>query len=368
MEELKNNPQSDITSREQSSFESLLLGMENKYDVVIVGAGPGGLNCAKVLANANKKVLLLEKNPEIGPKVCAGGLTKKSIEYLGLPDDVGGKRFDYIWFKTKRSQTKIDAGKNFVCTIDRKELGQWQKKELENTSVEIRTNSTVTKIEKNKLTINENEDVYFDCLVGADGSNSFVRRSLGIKTRWVGAGIFYYIENVKQDVEIIFDGKLFSAWYAWIFPFGKDTITIGTAAFGKLIPLSRSKKNLETWLDLKGYTYKKENFVAHPINCDYRGYCFGNKFLVGDAAGLASPFSGEGIYQALISGEVVAKKIINPKYLSWKMESIRCQHRLHYLFAAGIWILGPLREVQFEFVTFISKNKHMARFLLWLLT
>ncbi len=50
------------------------------------------------------------------------------------------------------------------------------------------------------------------------------------------------------------------------------------------------------------------------INYDYKGHDFGNKFLIGDAAGLASGLTGEGIYFAIKSGEDVAKKIINKKY------------------------------------------------------
>jgi flavin-dependent dehydrogenase len=51
------------------------------YDVVIIGAGPAGLNCAKKLSEADKTVLLVEKNTEIGPKVCAGGITKYTYDY-----------------------------------------------------------------------------------------------------------------------------------------------------------------------------------------------------------------------------------------------------------------------------------------------
>jgi flavin-dependent dehydrogenase len=45
---------------------------------LIVGAGPAGLRAAQVLADAGREVLLVEKHPEIGPKVCAGGLTPKA--------------------------------------------------------------------------------------------------------------------------------------------------------------------------------------------------------------------------------------------------------------------------------------------------
>lgn len=340
---------------------------DEHYDVVIVGAGPGGLECAKVLAKSNKHVLLLEKNSEIGPKVCAGGLTRKSIDYLGLAEDKGGERLDYCWFKTKRQKTKLDAGKNFVCMIDRRELGQWQKNKLENTTVEIRTDAQVTRIEKNKLTINKDIEISFDHLVGADGSNSFVRKHLGLKTKWVGAGIFYFIENVKQDVEIHFDGKLFNSWYAWVFPYGKNGVTIGTAAFGKILPLFQAKKNLELWLKNRNVEYHEKNFTAHPINCDYRGYRFGNIFLIGDAAGLASPFTGEGIYQALISGKVVANQIIDQKYPSKEMSDLRCVQRMHYFFLICIWLMGPLRKIFFELIVFVTKNKNAARLLLWTL-
>lgn len=46
--------------------------MDKHYDVIIVGAGPSGLSAAKILAQNNKKVLVLEKNSIIGPKVCGG--------------------------------------------------------------------------------------------------------------------------------------------------------------------------------------------------------------------------------------------------------------------------------------------------------
>lgn len=55
------------------------------FEVIIIGAGPGGLKCAEILGNSSFSVLVLEKNEVIGPKVCAGGLTGKGIKHMDIP-------------------------------------------------------------------------------------------------------------------------------------------------------------------------------------------------------------------------------------------------------------------------------------------
>jgi geranylgeranyl reductase len=44
-------------------------------DILIVGAGPGGLTCGRLLAEQGREVVILERNNVIGAKVCAGGIT-----------------------------------------------------------------------------------------------------------------------------------------------------------------------------------------------------------------------------------------------------------------------------------------------------
>ena len=51
----------------------------DSYDVVIVGAGPGGLSCARALAGSGQRVLVLEKSEALGKKICAGELTAKVL-------------------------------------------------------------------------------------------------------------------------------------------------------------------------------------------------------------------------------------------------------------------------------------------------
>ena len=68
---------------------------------------------------------------------------------------------------------------------------------------------------------------------------------------------------------------------------------------------------------------------AANIAFDYQGHQFGNIFLIGDAAGLASGLTGEGILPAIISGEEIAKLIINPGYASNKLTNLIKNHSLH---------------------------------------
>jgi geranylgeranyl reductase len=197
------------------------------YDIVIIGAGPAGLNAAKILGDAGKRVLLLEKNSEIGPKICAGGLTRKSIRYLKLPEEIIDYRYNEIIFNSPHFRSAIKFDDTFFYTIDRKKLGQWQLKKINRDFVTVQTNTHVIQIEKDFIITNDNQKIRFKYLIGADGSNSIVRRYLKLKTVSAGIAIQYKIltSNFK-DFEIFMHSKFFNAWYAWIFPH-KDHVSIG---------------------------------------------------------------------------------------------------------------------------------------------
>ena len=59
-----------------------------EFDVIIVGGGPAGLQCARELSGSALRVLLLEKQEGFGDKLCAGGLTTKAMDVLPLPDHI----------------------------------------------------------------------------------------------------------------------------------------------------------------------------------------------------------------------------------------------------------------------------------------
>lgn len=313
-----------------------------KYDVIIVGAGPAGLKCAETLGNSDKSVLLVEKNEKIGPKVCAGGLTGKDIAYLNIPDELIEHSYSEVLIHVKGMTKNITWDENFAYTIDREELGQWQLRKLEAfPNVEVRTGCRVGKVTPKSVLLGC-EEIAYDYLVGADGSNSVVKRYLGFNTPAQGIGIQYIIPTTEfKKFEFFFDSHYFSAWYAWIFPHG-EYVSIGCGASPRVLSAKDLHHNFHQWLRKRKIDVSNAKYEAFPMNYDFTGIKFGNVFLTGDAAGLLSSFTGEGIYQALVSGEEVARMILSPGYSSTKIPGLIDKHRQHRdilekLIRAGKW-------------------------------
>ena len=129
------------------------------FDVVIIGAGPAGLKCAEKLGNSSLKVLLLEKNDEIGPKVCAGGLTGKGIEYLGLPPQLIEYSYNQVKLHVNNIASTLKSDTDFAFTIDRKKFGQWQLQKIKAfPNIEIRISSKATVVNKDFIGYGHNED------------------------------------------------------------------------------------------------------------------------------------------------------------------------------------------------------------------
>lgn len=335
---------------------------ENSYDVIIIGAGPGGLNCAKVLEKSDLKVLLIEKNETIGPKICAGGITTKDLDLLQIPKDVIDYSYNEIVFETPTISTRLTSEKTFICTIDRPKFGKWQFEQLKKTTVI--TNKRVKSVSKTSIELETGETINFKYLVGADGSNSIVRRFLGKKTDTVGIGIQYIIpkdDNSKSDLVLRFSNKEFSYFYGWIFPH-KKFLSIGTVGLRGKSNFVKLRKALDSWIERLGFSLEGTHFESLIINSDDNPGCvFGNIFLLGDAAGLASVLTGEGIYSALISGEEIAKKIIDSSYEMPALARLNGLLDSHRQVFNTIRLSGILRQTLFDNVAKKLDNPLLAK-------
>lgn len=322
--------------------------------MIIVGGGPAGLQCARELAHSQLSVLLLEKAAVFGDKLCAGGLTLKDMEVLPLPDEVIQQKIFRAAIHSRHRSADTITPVPYLFTVDRKELGAYQRRLLDETRVVVKTQSQVTEIENNKLTLKSGQEYGYRFLVGADGYASIVRRHLGLKVRKKLMGFQYSLPVSEEhpQLEMFLDARKFHLWYAWIFPHG-NSIAVGCCCDPDRIDPQRVKRNFQLWLKERGIETAEAKLESYPIACDYQGYKFGDIYLVGEAAGLASGFTGEGIYQALLSGQEVARQILDPNHSAEPMKRLLKYNRtLDRMMAIFRWA-GPLRAALQEFLLFL---------------
>ncbi len=323
-------------------------------NTLIIGAGPGGLACAKILADHKIQTLVIERKQIVGPKVCAGGITWSGL-ISRVPEGLAEKAFPEQYIRTPFQKICIKEKMPIIATVDRKNLGQYMANLAVESGAKLRAGVVVRKISKNSVVVQskvtgEQESISFDNLVGADGSSSLVRRHLGLKSKRLGIGINYQIQGDVPKMEWHLNNRLFGNGYAWIFPHAK-TLSIGAYADKNTMPPSTLKANLIHWAAIQGFNLQKETAKAEYINYDYQGWNFNKTFLVGDAAGLASGLTGEGIYPAIISGEEVAHTIINPNHSTVTMDRLIHNHDKHSRLVDISAKNGLLNSILAELVT-----------------
>lgn len=291
--------------------------MVDKYDVIIIGAGPGGLECANQLKNTKLSVLLIEKNHIIGPKTCAGGLTNLNKNFDIPQDKIRSFQKQEILIKEKSYSINLI---NPLRTISRFDFGQYQLQKISNCkNIKILKETLVKEIKNNEI-VTSKGNFKFKYLVGADGSNSIVRKHLGLKSK-ICIGMYYNIPKITEKFLCYVNPKELKSGYIWVFPHQKFT-NIGVYFNPDYVSAKNTKKALEDFLKSEKYDFSKSKFKASPINYLYNGCIFDNIFLVGDAAGLASKTTGEGISFALTSGKEIGKKILNPNYEMDELDKI----------------------------------------------
>lgn len=329
------------------------------FEVVIVGAGPAGLAAAKKLAEAGKKVLLLEKNGVIGPKICAGGFASNMISEFKIPKELWDLETHEITFHTALQEKTFKLGGPFY-TIDRARLGAWQLDMLKNTSAGVRTNAKVTKIEKDHIVVNNFEKIQYEYLIGADGANSIVRKHLGIKTENFSVAIQYIIPSDGfKKVEIFFSQRLISFGYIWIFPH-KGYVSIGCGTEPRFYSIRRITAGFEKWIKKNNIDISEAKFEAFTINYDYRGHKFGNIFLAGEAAGLAAGLTGGGVYQALVSGEEVSRMICDKNFISQKLAEVLKGNEKQNRALRFLEMTKPILGLEMELFMLVIKSKRLG--------
>jgi flavin-dependent dehydrogenase len=288
--------------------------MNNIFDIIIVGAGPAGLRAAKILAADGQKVLVLEKNDKIGAKLCAGGMAG-NYEEVGVPENlIEHKIFNQtVYLGNKKFDLKFNHP---IVTLSREKLGGWLAAEAQSAGAQILTNKKVTEISADFISCGQ-EKLYFKYLIGADGANSLVRQYLKRPIKVAGPALEFRIEGNFKEMVWYANPKKLGNGYAWLFPH-PGFASVGIGALGSAGCVKNLISELDIFLNKIGLP-PAPKLEGATINCDYRGYKFNNFYLAGEAAGLVN-ILGEGIYPALLSGEEIARIILDKNYKPVRLE------------------------------------------------
>jgi geranylgeranyl reductase family protein len=332
----------------------------NSFDVLIVGAGPAGISCALMLRQSGLKVALLEKSSFPRDKTCGDALSLDIVNQLPMlsPQILG--EFEALMTKIPTYGVKIISPKGYAVELPFHKNGEKKcayicerfvfdnflfEQLIKDPSIEIFQQTIVTNIifETEKVVVETDKGNFFSKIVlGADGAYSIVNKktkTISVDKEHYSAGLRQYFENVTgfhpdNFIELHFFPELLPG-YLWIFPLpnGKANVGLGvlsssvsakkmnlTEIFHKLIyhhPTLKSRfENAKALESVKGF--------GLPLGSKKRKLS-GNRFLLlGDAASLIDPFSGEGIGNAIRSGRVAAdivKKAVSENNFSEKFLS-----------------------------------------------
>ncbi len=289
------------------------------YDVIIVGAGPAGVSAAYDLNEFGYKVLIIDRYEEIKQKACAGGLTEKSINKIRYNlDEVIRLKSNKACFSltnSKNSKFDVESSEVGVTLTVRHELDQYCLEQTLKQGVDFKCEPNLIKLEESGNIINlfnhKGDKYSAQFIIGADGAKSRIRSLLNIQRKISGFAIegLASLEEFNQCQSLMFDFSQLKNGYGWLFPKG-DHVNIGLYS-STLKDVELSKFVLSSYALERFGASKLKHIVGAPLPIDGTNYQpqHSRVFLIGDAAGFAEGFLGEGIHNAIHSGQIVAAAI-----------------------------------------------------------
>ena len=305
--------------------------MKSKYDVLIIGGGPGGALAGRTAAEKGLSALIVEKRPAIGAPVrCAEGIGQEALHEFIDPDP--------RWISAEMHGAGIVAPDGFLMKLESEMAGSkvgyvldrkffdrelvWKAAEA-GADVAVKSRASAPIMEDGVLKGAKIEycgkvtDVRADVVIAADGVESKFSKWCGIDTTVPVREIMSGVQYVMTDVDIDEHSTIFylgndvaPEGYLWIFPKGHRTANVGIGISGKKSGEGhRAKDYLDKFVKKTFPNGKTIEYipggvsVCRPLDCTVAD----NFLIVGDAARVVDPLTGGGIYNAMYTGRLAAE-------------------------------------------------------------
>ncbi len=319
------------------------------YDIIVVGAGPAGSTAARYAAAGGAKVLMLEKDRDVGyPVRCGEAVSHEGVIQFIQPDPK--------WIASTVTKFRLVApnGKSVVPRLDgagyvleRRIFDYEVAKLAAKEGAEIVTKAYVYDLlrEDGKiigvraLIKDKKVDLRSKIVIGADGVESRIGKMAGIDTtchirdmescaQMTLSGV-----DVEDDVlDFYFGDNVSPGGYLWVFPKGKDTANVG---LGLAVEEAKKKSAIRYLHEFVEKKFPKAAMLTHIAGgvpcaktCDE--IIKENVILVGDAAHQVNPVSGGGIISGMIGGMIggqVAGEAIKKESISHLIEYEKRWHK-----------------------------------------
>lgn len=298
------------------------------YDVVVIGAGPGGSMASKSIATSGASVLMIEKRQEIGSPVrCAEGISWKALEELV---DIDPK-----WVCAEIHSTRLHSPDGSYVNIEKPNSGLVLErkvfdKELAMQSAQagtevwvkaraidlIKENGCIAGVVIRKL--DGDYAVRSKIVIAADGVESQVGRWAGIKTLCKPVDLDTCAQYLMTGIDInpnccdfYLGHEVAPRGYVWVFPKGKNTANVGIGIGGN-INSDRAINYLDRFVEKEfgGGSVIATVLGGVPVSGTLSEIVLDGLMIIGDAAHQNDPVSGGGIINAMIAGNIAGEVAI----------------------------------------------------------
>jgi len=292
--------------------------MADLFDVAVVGAGPAGTSAAlQVLrTRPDARVALLDAADFPRDKTCGDGIAAHVFDVL---ESLGVEGLERLGPPVPRLRLRIPSGRTVDRTcarpnrvIPRKVFdAELVRAAVSRGALPFRHRVRGFEVRSDRVVLDNGVEARV--VIGADGANSSMRRLLG-GPRYEPNGVAvairgYASHSLETDALVIEFARAAYPAYAWAFPLPDGRSNVGYGVFH-----ANGGGNRQELLDmlqrlLPGLPPEPESVRGHrlPLSSGQRFHPDGRVLLAGDAAAMVNPFTGEGIYEAVVSGVLAGR-------------------------------------------------------------